>query len=309
MLERKKWYCNSGQSLIAAFLSVFRLIVADVMPSRQDGRSVRNEHLCSARTSDSSLLVPLAIVRAAKSPMTSRTAIGTAYEALCARFLVRHFASMRIKRCGGANDHGIDLLGSWALPSPRISSPASFLPATPSSEVSAPTGLAYLAGYPIIGQCKYHAKKVSPMTIRELEGCASRYLAQADCERPPSSESASVGSLDSRGGYGPTLSFLFSRMGYSSKAIERATSSSFPLVLITLEMPEDGLSTPLSQAVSAVSGTEEQESFACTGMLVNPAFHRAIGRNLLVDWEIVVKGRGANKEILRRPVIELDAPA
>ncbi len=72
--------------------------------------------------------------------------IGTHYEYLCASTLIR--LSFSLTRVGGPSDAGIDLLGMWKLPT---------LP------------------YPlrVLVQCKALAAKVSPMTVRELEGAAA----------------------------------------------------------------------------------------------------------------------------------------
>ena len=77
---------------------------------------------------------------------TSTTYVGTRYEHLCASSLSR--LSFSVTRTGGRSDAGIDLLGTWKLPT---------LP------------------YPlrVLVQCKAHKAKILPETVRELEGVAA----------------------------------------------------------------------------------------------------------------------------------------
>ena len=74
---------------------------------------------------------------------TSTVYIGTHYEYIVQSAL-KGFA-MSLKRNGGKSDYGIDLLGTWSLP-------------------SMPHPLKVLI------QCKGHAGKISPSLARELEG-------------------------------------------------------------------------------------------------------------------------------------------
>ena len=69
--------------------------------------------------------------------------VGTRYEYICAAALRR--LGFTLDRCGGANDHGIDLIGRWQIP-------------------SRPEGLRVLV------QCKADKKAAGPRSIRELEG-------------------------------------------------------------------------------------------------------------------------------------------
>jgi len=71
---------------------------------------------------------------------------GTRYEYLCAATLTR--LSFSLTRIGGSSDAGIDLIGTWKLP-------------------TLPHPLRVLV------QCKAFKAKVSPKTVRELEGTAA----------------------------------------------------------------------------------------------------------------------------------------
>ena len=77
---------------------------------------------------------------------SSTVYVGTHYEYLCASTLTR--LSFSLTRTGGRSDAGTDLLGTWKLPT---------LP------------------FPlrILVQCKAFKTKVSPETVRELEGAAA----------------------------------------------------------------------------------------------------------------------------------------
>ncbi|KAF4635869.1 hypothetical protein G7Y89_g2218 [Cudoniella acicularis] len=74
---------------------------------------------------------------------TSTTYVGTRYEYTVKNSLER--IGMSLKRIGGKSDYGIDILGTWTLP-------------------SAPQPLKVLI------QCKAFARKVEPSHARELEG-------------------------------------------------------------------------------------------------------------------------------------------
>ena len=74
---------------------------------------------------------------------TSTVYTGTYYEYLVAASLARF--GFRLDRTGGAHDLGIDLLGTWDVP-------------------SAPRPLRVLL------QCKAHRRKLAPENLRELEG-------------------------------------------------------------------------------------------------------------------------------------------
>lgn len=74
---------------------------------------------------------------------SSTVYVGTHYEYTVLASLSRYALSAR--RVGGASDYGIDLLGSWSLPS--LPSPLS-----------------------VIVQCKAGTQRIGPSLIRELEG-------------------------------------------------------------------------------------------------------------------------------------------
>ncbi|KAI9667030.1 MAG: hypothetical protein M1829_005570 [Trizodia sp. TS-e1964] len=75
-------------------------------------------------------------------PPSSTTYIGTHYEYVVLRALLR--LGLRLRRVGGRNDAGIDLLGTWALP--------------------------HTAPLRVLVQCKALSRAAGPNYIRELEG-------------------------------------------------------------------------------------------------------------------------------------------
>jgi len=89
----------------------------------------------------------------------SRVATGTLYEEACLRFLAGHLR-MPLRRVGGANDNGVDLMGSWQLDDGR------------------------LASYDCVAQCKHYKKKLGPSVVRELEGTLSYFNPSTDREIP-----------------------------------------------------------------------------------------------------------------------------
>ncbi|KAK7753679.1 hypothetical protein SLS62_004301 [Diatrype stigma] len=90
----------------------------------------------------------------------SNTYVGTQYEYAVAAALRR--LGFDLRRVGGRADRGIDLLGTWTLPSPTPS------PSSPISSSSSPP-----PPLRILLQCKASASRstaVGPQYIRELEG-------------------------------------------------------------------------------------------------------------------------------------------
>ncbi|KAL2754591.1 hypothetical protein ACRALDRAFT_1063384 [Sodiomyces alcalophilus JCM 7366] len=79
---------------------------------------------------------------------TSSVYVGTHYEYTVASTLSRY--GIAAKRCGGASDLGVDLLGTWRIPVQAASSP--------------PPPLR------VIVQCKAGSRRIGPALIRELEG-------------------------------------------------------------------------------------------------------------------------------------------
>ena len=85
-----------------------------------------------------------AYARSTSLSTSSTYYVGTLYEYTVATILARY--NMSLHRCGGGDDKGIDLRGSWSLPSGDK--------------------------LPVIAQCKAESRKLGPRHVRELEGAS-----------------------------------------------------------------------------------------------------------------------------------------
>ncbi|KAI4272211.1 MAG: hypothetical protein LQ337_005459 [Flavoplaca oasis] len=114
-----------------------------VAASKLKTTSYSSTRASSAPPPHNSLQTFLAHAQSTNLPPTSTVYIGTCYEYLCLATLRR--LSFTLIRSGGRSDRGIDLLGHWTIP-------------------SLPFPLRVLV------QCKALKAKISPETVRELEG-------------------------------------------------------------------------------------------------------------------------------------------
>lgn len=132
--------------------------------------------------------------------------------------------SMSLKRVGGKEDRGIDLLGWWWLPASE-----SPLDATSSSK---------RRRIRVIAQCKAEKKKTGPKYIRELEGVLFRFLTMPsgsiDVHHNSSPDPDSVASIDSETAQIPVIALLVSESEFTKSAILRANSSPIPFFLLHL---------------------------------------------------------------------------
>ena len=112
---------------------------------------IRNTRFHSKRTlktvplsSHDSLESFQAYARSTSLSTSSTYYVGTLYEYTVAAVLARY--NLVLHRCGGGDDKGIDLRGSWALPSGDK--------------------------LPVIAQCKAESRKLGPRHVREIEGAS-----------------------------------------------------------------------------------------------------------------------------------------
>lgn len=92
--------------------------------------------------------------------LTSTVYRGTLYEYTVLETLSTLYG-FQLYRTGGADDRGIDLRGTWRLPTVPTSSNAATDHATLSEDVKR-----------VVIQCKHEAKKIGPRHVRELNGIA-----------------------------------------------------------------------------------------------------------------------------------------
>lgn len=175
---------------------------------------------------------------------------GTAFEERSLK-LLRDNMSMSLRRVGGKEDGGVDLLGWWWLPDPSGS--ANF----PRRRIR------------ILGQCKAEKKKTSPKYVRELEGVLYRFL--------PSIQHHWVNPIMAPSALDPVVALLVSESPFTKSTLLRAMSSPIPFFL--LHVP------PLQESASEI----EAERIENIGMAVwNSALggtHGLLEGRMEVRWE------------------------
>ncbi|KAI5122004.1 hypothetical protein M0805_001836 [Coniferiporia weirii] len=151
---------------------------------------------------------------------------GRAFE-LRAMHLLRHL-SMSLRRVGGKNDGGVDLIGWWWLPlrsaslTPALLGPHQGADAQGGDLENATTDS---AGIPrrrvrVVAQCKAERKKLGPNYVRELEGVLHRQQHLHDTDAGRSAVS--------------TVALLVSESAFTKATLLRAMSSTLPLLLLHL---------------------------------------------------------------------------
>lgn len=175
---------------------------------------------------------------------------GTAFEERSLK-LLRDNMSMSLRRVGGREDGGIDLLGWWWLPDPSGSANS------PRRRIR------------VLGQCKAEKKKASPKYVRELEGVLHRFL--------PSIHHHWVNPVIAPSTLDPVVALLVSESPFTKSTLLRAMSSPIPFFL--LHVP------PLQESASEI----EAEGIENIGMAVwNSALggtHGVLEGRMEVRWE------------------------
>ncbi|KAF7323768.1 hypothetical protein MKEN_00597900 [Mycena kentingensis (nom. inval.)] len=146
---------------------------------------------------------------------------GIAFEERSMQLLQQHL-SMSLRRVGGRDDGGVDLMGWWWLP-------------TPDFDPSARENLSKRRRIRVLAQCKAEKKKPGPHYIRELEGVLHRHISSAEH---------------------PLVALFVSTSPFTKATLLRAQSSPAPIFLLHLppETPElepgdDGAKNAIGTAV------------------------------------------------------------
>jgi hypothetical protein len=173
---------------------------------------------------------------------------------------------MSLKRVGGKDDGGIDLLGWW------------WLPTTESLSTSSDTTSSLKRSrIRVIGQCKAEKKKIGPKYVRELEGVLFRFFTMSgsiDIRNPL--DSGSVESVHSETSQFPIIALLISESEFTKSAILRANSSPIPFFLLHLP------------AIDNPDATEDDDLGSLGMALCNPALCGTDGLlkgHLELRWE------------------------
>ncbi|KAK0203990.1 hypothetical protein DFS33DRAFT_1384263 [Desarmillaria ectypa] len=130
--------------------------------------------------------------------------------------ILKNVFGMALRRVGGKNDGGVDLVGWWGLPTATSRTATSRLR--------------------VIAQCKAEKKKFSPRYVREMEGVAWRY----GSIQPVDSESAPPIPLpDGDQNTGPLIALLLSESIFTKATLLRAQSSPVPFMLAQILNEEE----------------------------------------------------------------------
>lgn len=195
--------------------------------------------------------------------------------------LLHKTMSMSLKRVGGREDGGIDLLGWWWLPA------ATNDPLLNHDNI-ATSSSSNRRRIRVIGQCKAEKKKLGPKFVRELEGVLFRFLTSPfDIHnKPPDPEFTNPDTSQL-----PMVALLMSESEFTKSAILRTISSPIPFLLLHLP------------AVDNSDDTIEADGLGNLGMaLCNPAL---CGRDGLLkgNMELRWERRGFEGDARGRPVV------
>jgi hypothetical protein len=207
------------------------------------------------RLSRLAMVIPTRSFSCGRSALTSHLSTvhrGTIFEDRSLHLLQQDM-SMSLKRVGGKEDGGIDLLGWWWLP--HDSDVAAFTSASSSCLLKRRRRIR------VIGQCKAEKKKMGPNYVRELEGVLYRLLTSQQRQQlqlqqqDPSSPQADMGTYlhdatlltdenTSQPQSQSIVALLISESSFTKSTILRANSSPIPFLLLHLP-PIDTTTTSL----------------------------------------------------------------
>ncbi|ADV22405.1 hypothetical protein I315_00748 [Cryptococcus gattii Ru294] len=193
--------------------------------------------------------------------------VGTAFEKHALSFLNKSM-SMSLRRVGGANDGGVDLRGWWWVP--RM--------ATPAIEFAASENDGGLRRLRVLAQCKAEKKSVGPRAVRELEGVMS----QLEFRREQQSTAEAA------------IAILISQSGFTKNAMQHATQSRIPLMLLHLPGGQPTALTLMSSSPESDTGTfPNQERIKVESAWWNRSLsHGILGGKMELRREVLVTSDG-----------------
>jgi len=208
----------------------------------------------------------------------STTHKGNAFEERSLKILEQTM-SMTLKRVGGKEDGGIDLLGWWWLPYDNHDV----------SKHPRPSSLFDRRRIRVIGQCKAEKKKMGPNYVRELEGVMYRLLATGNSSSPSSllATDSDAGILaGSPNSQIPIVALLISESVFTKSTLLRAHSSPVPFFLLHLPPVEERMISSHSPDNGVLEPVESLGSLGAA--MCNPALCGSRGLlkgQMEVRWE------------------------
>ncbi|KDR76481.1 hypothetical protein GALMADRAFT_246852 [Galerina marginata CBS 339.88] len=217
---------------------------------------------------------PISSSRQAYAPRLTTVQKGSAFEERSLKLLAQTM-SMSLKRVGGKEDGGIDLVGWWWLPHVTV-------------DAQKPSLLSFeRRRLRVIGQCKAEKKKLGPNYVRELEGVMYRFLTLSSTNAsiyPDTENDLEPLPTDAlEHSRFPMVALLISESPFTKSTLLRAQSSPIPFFLLHLP-PLEELSSEDSHANDDIDGSLGDVGAA----MCNPALCGAQGLlkgRLEVRWE------------------------
>ena len=229
-----------------------------------------------------------------RSSITSTVERGNAFEERSLK-LLEQTMSMSLKRVGGKEDGGIDLVGWWWLPHDAFEAPSTAISVEDRRRIR------------VVGQCKAEKKKMGPNYVRELEGVVFRFLAT-------SSDTTMDPPLRSEICTSPVVALLISQSPFTKSTLVRAQSSPIPFCLLHLPPVPVALHANVPDAHDADS--EPAPVGHLGSALCNPALngtHGLLKGQMELRWERHPMGHSGrpglwwNAEKLRSHILRTDS--
>jgi Protein of unknown function (DUF2034) len=252
----------------------------------------------------------------------SAVSLGTSFEMHSLHTLNQHF-SMDLRRVGGKDDGGVDLVGWWWVPDvcrgTGDGATGSELGRGAAAE-SDGAGAGLGSGgkrrrIRVIAQCKAEKKKMGPGRVRELEGVVFRLASESgggpgghQGYRVDDSEALAEGANGDEGiggvGRTPIVALLISSSPFTKAAVLRAHSSPIPMFLLHLPFEGHLSSLNLDTITPETSVATNAEGASAIWNQALSGSGGVLGGDLEVRWErhlasgMVAGGQGSMTPIL-----------